>query len=831
MSFKSWLTGRDDKEADVYANFDKVDEVVTNIKNIQTNEVEAARDAVAEAINELNNVNGVSQYVGSVNVSGFESVFDVISSSVGQIADQMQAKADDIKAYSESKWYEKLGSSLAMAGAKIGEGILSVFEDIGDGVVSIVGWVAPKDSGVENWCKNFVEKEWAHDTFNFYYNSEFAKASTFTEQSGAASTFKIAGSIVGYMALGGAIAGAGETLAAAENASKVGKVGKAIGTFAQSTTRTNTVLAALGGMGSGTESGLKTGLDFDAAAWKGAKQGAVQGAIAYGAGKLGEHMQKSSAVKAAEGEVADAENALKAVQEQAARQQTAIDKAQEAFDSATDAASRASALAELNALESGMSSIDDAVSAAEQAVEAANAGVASAQTATYQGYTDAITRKGQEVGAKAMQNVVDNGIIKGTLVNAKSVLTAGAATVKNGAQSAANGIKNVATHPIDTVKNAAGEVANGAKSAASGLKNAVTHPIQTGQALVKGVAEVATNPATPGVVAEIANATGRELVETSANQQFNGSLTITRPIDTAVDDAGNPVEIYTDVDYTDGRDPFVTDDTANSTDTTDTTSTDTTPNNPQTTQTPSYPGTTGTPSTATTPVETTPAETTPVETTPAETTPAETTPAETTPVETTPAETTPAETTPAETTPAETAPAATTTAGVFGNDTTSGDIHVGGEYNEENGFISNEENGIELDGLEEIEDIIDENTTSIDDIVQGNKYTKLPTSSAPITSGSKSTGSTIIPIAAGLSAAAAAGIGAKAYMDRKKNNDNGEDDEFYSDEWDGDEEVEISYDDASDSNNYLENEDDYSYQAMDNEKYGARTNAELADIQ
>ena len=95
----------------------------------------------------------------------------------------------------------------------------------------------------------------------------------------------------------------------------------------------------------------------------------------------------------------------------------------------------------------------------------------------------------------------------------------------------------------------------------------------------------------------------------------------------------------------------------------------------------------------------------------------------------------------------------------------------------------------------------------------------------------------MIPIAAGLSVAAAAGLGAKAYMDHKRNNENGddeddeyEDDDFDSEEWSGDEDtVEVDYDDnsASQRDDYLE-EDNY-YQ--DDSGYTARNANELADLQ
>ena len=68
-------------------------------------------------------------------------------------------------------------------------------------------------------------------------------------------------------------------------------------------------------------------------------------------------------------------------------------------------------------------------------------------------------------------------------------------------------------------------------------------------------------------------------------------------------------------------------------------------------------------------------------------------------------------------------------------------------------------------------------------------------------------------------------------MDRKRNNENGEDD-IYTEEWDGDEEsMDINYDDASSTETYLDEDDDYDYQEVETERYGARNNEELADLQ
>ena len=130
---------------------------------------------------------------------------------------------------------------------------------------------------------------------------------------------------------------------------------------------------------------------------------------------------------------------------------------------------------------------------------------------------------------------------------------------------------------------------------------------------------------------------------------------------------------------------------------------------------------------------------------------------------------------------------------------------------------------------------LEETTTSIDEIVKGDKkYTQIPKSSSVITKKSTSGGSSVIPIAAGVAAAAAAGIGAKAYIDRKNNNDNGEDDDLDTEEWSEGDNLDIEYDDSSEVKEETlldEDTDDYEYEPVEEEKYGARNNEEIADLQ
>lgn len=122
------------------------------------------------------------------------------------------------------------------------------------------------------------------------------------------------------------------------------------------------------------------------------------------------------------------------------------------------------------------------------------------------------------------------------------------------------------------------------------------------------------------------------------------------------------------------------------------------------------------------------------------------------------------------------------------------------------------------------------------DIKEGNKY-KLPTSSRPTTTTTQPTttskGNSVIPVLAGLSAAAAAGIGAKAYMDRKKNNDNESEEEFKSEDWSDNNDINIEYQEpVKQEAETLEFDDvNNNYEVETPEKYGAKTHQELEDLQ
>ena len=132
----------------------------------------------------------------------------------------------------------------------------------------------------------------------------------------------------------------------------------------------------------------------------------------------------------------------------------------------------------------------------------------------------------------------------------------------------------------------------------------------------------------------------------------------------------------------------------------------------------------------------------------------------------------------------------------------------------------------------------DQVTTTIEDVIKGDEnYTKIPTPTTGNNASSKSSsGSSVLPIAAGVIAAAGAGIGAKVYLDRKNNNDNDEDentdiDTIETEQWNDEDNSDSDYGYESTTDEELDLTDEYPTESETVEKYGARQSGELADIQ
>lgn len=833
------FTGRE-HDHDVLENEELVTEVIDNLNTIATKGVSTAYGEIEAAVTALNNVKGLSEYVGTVNVSEIESIFTGeggITESIKALATAMQQSADSIKEYDESEWYEKAGSTILMGLCKVGEGLLNIVEDLGDGALSLVGFVTNDWFGTGG-ISDAIKAEWSHDVFNGYYNSDLAKKSAFTEDSGLAGGIKIVSTTVGYIGLAAVTAGVGSGLA--------GSTGAAA-TFASSTTIANTAVATMAGLGSGTETGLREGKGFyEAFATNGLSQAVINGGIAFAAGKFGEHLSKAKAIKTAKADVSTAKTAVSeaddafsaAVKERAAAS-SRLSKAQEAFETEFKTLSdKTSALAERNAAQVALDKananwLNTKMASSEahnllNSAETTLADTTARNAATFQGYSDKITQKFFDKGYKAGSNWRELGFVQGTKANASGVV----GDVVGGIKSSVKTITNPVIHPIQT-----------AKTAASAVKDVVTHPIQAAKSIpsgvvntVKTVAPVTTVASVPGLVASTGTSAYRELRQTAAIDNSTLNVSKATPDDPFKYNDSSDINRRISENFG-GAQPNNPQPTDNSSPANQT-PTDTTPKS-----TPASSSNGGNVSSS--PTGGSPTYQSPVDSSSDTTAQLKKAVEEkaTDPVtevaKTPPATTDPQTTTPADTTvqtPQEDSPAAVVTAPASDGGYYDTTYHTGGGYSGD-GFTSadvgDELNSLNTDALNPLDDTLLDNSASIDEIVKGSKYTKIPSSSKPITT-TTSTGSgssSVIPIAAGLSAAAAAGIGAKAFMDRKKNNDfDDEDDDFETEEWSGDDEsVGVDYDESSDTQ--LDNDDDYSYQTESEEKYGARNNEELADLQ
>ncbi|MBR3119485.1 MAG: hypothetical protein IKF29_09585 [Oceanobacillus sp.] len=241
----SWASGRSKLDHELYLNYEKVDTVTNELKTIATQKLGEAQDEIYEAFNKLNRVKGFQDYVGNVATQKYDQVFTSLTEAIMNISTSIERKAEAIKVYEESSPIDKAFGTITMVFAKQFEGVSSILESIGDGGIYLVGWAGGNVFGAKEFqkdCQKFIEKDVTHDLFDVYYNSDFAKASAFTEDSKIAGALKFSGTAVSMMAVG-----------------PVGRV--------------------YSGFGKGVEAGLKSGMSYNEAFGHGVKTAVVQGLL------------------------------------------------------------------------------------------------------------------------------------------------------------------------------------------------------------------------------------------------------------------------------------------------------------------------------------------------------------------------------------------------------------------------------------------------------------------------------------------------------------------------------------------------------------------------
>ena len=261
-----------------------------------------------DSINEIDNVNtiinsGISiiesarggQYI-EINSAAALQYKDVVETAVRKLISDIRSKVALIEEYNSASFLEKAFSTVGMGLSKLIEGFGTAGENILDGFCSLGGLVVGIFSeDAKNSIGQFVQKDHVGDFFKDAYNGGFLtsieKYSAFSSESTAANIFKGVGIAAGYVATAYATGGVMSLATGGSFATGAAAAANSIGY--------NMAFAGIGGMGSGTEDALQSGMNFDQAAFQGAKRGAIQAGTVFLAGKASEKLSNVLANRAA----------------------------------------------------------------------------------------------------------------------------------------------------------------------------------------------------------------------------------------------------------------------------------------------------------------------------------------------------------------------------------------------------------------------------------------------------------------------------------------------------------------------------------------------------
>ena len=267
----------------VYKDQAKVEFVLGELERIGSTEVEAAHDEAKAAIAEVNKTLANTGY--SLPEDALTEVYTWVQDRIKEIYDQVEYKAGMVDEYSES--LSNPASYLATAGMLAGkfvEGFLGAGEQITDGFASALGMaVGIFDEDAKNAIGEYVAKDHVGDFMQSVYDSTgITEHSLITSDSLFSNVAKVVGGSYGYgtaLRAAGALWG-GMTQAAEAGATVLENMSAGADTAMRSINAA-TALAGVGGIGSGTQVGLQSGMDYNDAFVNGLKIGAIQAGTVF----------------------------------------------------------------------------------------------------------------------------------------------------------------------------------------------------------------------------------------------------------------------------------------------------------------------------------------------------------------------------------------------------------------------------------------------------------------------------------------------------------------------------------------------------------------------
>lgn len=262
-----------------------------DIVNTSLNKLDQAREtlsqteaALNEGFNQLSQVNG-AQFIDYGSNREIICKFPEDGRTyINELKKAIEGKCAEIKDYNSAPFWKKIFAGAGMRIAKFGEGFFTAFEnmlDAGVGIVGYVGGIFNKD--FQSSCAEFIKNDLSGSLVsNVYKEGTFiGKYSDISANSVRANIYKGFGTATGYIVIG----------------KVAGKLNKGIDKLFKANLRVsetgiNSLVAGVGGIGSGTETSLLMGKSFDESFFQGIKTGAIQGGAAYIIGQAGDKFAK-----------------------------------------------------------------------------------------------------------------------------------------------------------------------------------------------------------------------------------------------------------------------------------------------------------------------------------------------------------------------------------------------------------------------------------------------------------------------------------------------------------------------------------------------------------
>ena len=262
------------------------------ILNVANKELDGTSSAFESAAAIIKGARG-AEYM-NIEYSWLSDLVTGVQDAITEQEQTISNKAEEIKAYNEEvgklPWGKRFLATLGMGGVKVVEGMVEGGELLLDGFASIGGAVCGLFGNKEkqNEIGDWVKKDRVTSKFNEWYNGDgklatLNKYSYMAANSTGASLIKGVGigldimfvGLAGGTALG--LSGAGVSTTVGASAAQAFGTNFVAAAFSQQTLFTSGV-AGLLGIGSGTQTGLNRGKDYNAAF----RQGLFNGAVSAG---------------------------------------------------------------------------------------------------------------------------------------------------------------------------------------------------------------------------------------------------------------------------------------------------------------------------------------------------------------------------------------------------------------------------------------------------------------------------------------------------------------------------------------------------------------------